>query len=114
MKQTHLVLKKNGSSVIFHFRSRVPKDLISRLGRRQFLISLGNGLNYRQSIRFSLVLYNLVQEIYSSIRSGMRNLSIEDIKEILRVEVRKSLRGENQRLKNPKTISHSNLHLNGK
>ena len=91
MKQTHLVLKQNGSSVIFHFRSRVPKDLISRLGRRQFLISLGNGLTYRQSIRFSFVLYNLVQEIYSSIRSGMRKLSIDDIKEILKVEVRKSI-----------------------
>ena len=91
MKQTHLVLKRNGSSVIFLFRSRVPKDLISRLGRRQFLISLGNGLTYRQSIRFSFVLYNLVQEIYSSIRSGMRKLSIDDIKEILKVEVRKSI-----------------------
>ena len=91
MKQTHLVLKKRGSSLTFHFRSKVPKDLQNRFGRKEFQISFGNSLSYRNSVQLSTVLQHLVQEIYSTIRSGMRDLTLDDIKEILRVEVRKSI-----------------------
>ena len=91
MKPTHLVLKKQGSSLTFHYRSLVPKDLQDRLGQKQFQISLGNNLTYRDSVKLTTVLHHFVQEIFSSIRKGMRDLTIEDIKEILRVEVRKSI-----------------------
>jgi len=91
MKPTHLVLKKQGSSLTFHYRSLVPKDLQDRLGQKQFQISLGNNLTYRHSVKLTTVLHHLIQEIFSSIRKGMRDLTIEDIKEILRVEVRKSI-----------------------
>ena len=39
----------------------------------------------------SLKLKSIVQQLYSDIRSGMKNLTLEDIKEILRIEVRKSI-----------------------
>ena len=91
MKPTHLVLKKQGSSLTFHYRSLVPKDLQDRLGQKQFQISLGNNLTYRHSVKLTTVLHHFVQEIFSSIRKGMRDLTLEDIKEILRVEVRKSI-----------------------
>ncbi len=46
MKQPHLVLRKSGSKKYFHFRGRVPKDLISNFGgRKQFQISLNNVRN---------------------------------------------------------------------
>ena len=91
MKPTHLVLKKQGSSLTFHYRSLIPKDLQDRLGQKQFQISLGNNLTYRHSVKLTTVLHHFVQEIFSSIRKGMRDLTLEDIKEILRVEVRKSI-----------------------
>ena len=39
----------------------------------------------------SLSLKNLVQDLFSDIRNGMKDLTLEDIKEILRIEVRKSI-----------------------
>ena len=48
-------------------------------------------MTYRDSVKLTTVLHHFVQEIFSSIRKGMRDLTIEDIKEILRVEVRKSI-----------------------
>ena len=48
-------------------------------------------MTYRNSVKLTTVLHHLVQEIFSSIRTGMRDLSIDDVKEILRVEVRKSI-----------------------
>ena len=91
MKHLHLVSKGSGSSTHFHFRSKIPIDLISVFdGTRQFQISLKNVSN-KDSVFVSLTLKNLVQELFSDIRSGMKNLTLEDIKEILRIEVRKSI-----------------------
>ena len=39
----------------------------------------------------SLSLKNLVQDLFTDIRNGMKDLTLEDIKEILRIEVRKSI-----------------------
>ena len=91
MKSTYLVPRKWGHSIHFDFRHRIPSDLISHFGgRRQFQISL-NHVSSRETMLVSLALRNLVQELFSEIRSGMRDLSLEDIKEILRIEVRKSI-----------------------
>ena len=91
MKHLHLVSKGSGSSTHFHFRSKIPIDLISVFdGTRQFQISLKNVSN-KDTVFVSLTLKNLVQELFTDIRSGMKNLTLDDIKEILRIEVRKSI-----------------------
>ena len=91
MKFSHLVPKRSGTSVHYHFRSKIPKDLVSYFGgRKQFQISLHDVSN-RDTYLVSQTLKNLVQGIYSDIRNGMKDLTLEDIKEILRIEVRKSI-----------------------
>ena len=91
MTYTHLVPKRTRSSIHFHFRSKIPKDLISYFNEtKQFQISLNNVRN-SETLLVSLRLKSIVQQLYSDIRSGMKNLTLEDIKEILRIEVRKSI-----------------------
>ena len=91
MTYTHLVSKRSKSSIHFHFRSKIPIDLIQHFkSRKQFQISLNNVSN-KESLLLSLKLKSIVQQLYSEIRSGMKNLTLEDIKEILRIEVRKSI-----------------------
>ena len=83
--------KKSKSSIHFHFRSIIPKDLISYFNEKTVfqisLISVRNG----ESLLLSLRHNRIVIQLYSDIRSGMKNLTLEDIKEILRIEVRKSI-----------------------
>ena len=88
--QQFLVLRKNLSSS-FHFRSIVPKDLQNHFGQREFHISLkSSSLRYSKSL--SMRLYGITQRLYEQVRSGeMKELTVSDIKEILRVEVRKSI-----------------------
>ena len=91
MTYTHLVPKRSKSSIHFHFRTKIPKDLISYFNEtKQFQISLNNVRN-SETLLVSLRLKSIVQQLYSDIRSGMKNLTLEDIKEILRIEVRKSI-----------------------
>ncbi len=91
MTYTHLVSKKSKSSIHFHFRSIIPKDLILYFNEKTvFQISL-IGVRNGETLLLSLRLKFIVQELFSQIRSGMKNLSLEDIKEILRIEVRKSI-----------------------
>ena len=91
MTYTHLVSRRSKSSIHFHFRSKIPKDLISHFNERnQFQISL-NDVKNRETLLLSLRLNTIVQQLYSDIRSGMKKLTLEDIKEILRIEVRKSI-----------------------
>ena len=91
MTYTHLVPKRSRSSIHFHFRSKIPKDLIPYFNEtKQFQISLNNVRN-RETLLLSLRLKSIVQQLYSDIRSGMEKLTLEDIKEILRIEVRKSI-----------------------
>ena len=105
MTYTHLVPKRSKSSIHFHFRSKIPKDLISYFNEtKQFQISLNNVRN-RETLLLSLRLKSIVQQLYSDIRSGMKNLTLEDIKEILRIEVRKSILYSHQ--VNEETNKHS-------
>jgi len=105
MTYTHLVPKRSNSSIHFHFRSKIPKDLISYFNEtKQFQISLNNVRN-RETLLVSLRLKSIVQQLYSDIRSGMKNLTLEDIKEILRIEVRKSILYSHQ--VNEETNKHS-------
>ena len=91
MKHPHLISRKSGKKVYFHFRSKIPLDLIpSFSGRKEFQISLKN-VSYKETILVSVLLQTLTEQLFTDIRSGMKKLSLEDIKEILKVEVRKSI-----------------------
>ena len=75
----------------FYFRSKIPKDLVEHFGgMREFRISLKCAIKSR-SLRTVKVLSKKVSLIYEDIRSGMKNLGIEEIKEILRTEIRKQI-----------------------
>ena len=89
--KTYLIPKKSGSSGYFHFRGFIPKDLIDHFdGKREFQIYLKNVSNIR-SLIISLVLKHILQKLFDNIRTGMKSLGLEEIKEILRVEVKKSI-----------------------
>ena len=90
--KTYLTPKKSGSSATyFLFRYYIPKDLNHLYqGREEFRISLKN-VTCSDALRVSLILRKRTDEIFSEIREGMKSLTIEDIKEILRIEVRKQI-----------------------
>ena len=84
-------LSKNNSNTSFFFRSYIPKDLLHLYdGRKMFRISLRCG-NKVISKKICLYLYQETQILYEQIRMG-KSLSIDDIKEILRIEVRKQIK----------------------
>ena len=75
----------------FMFRCIIPKDLKCVLGQNEIRVSLNNSL-YSHSKIISSNLYNLCQLFFREVRRGsMQNITLEDVKHILRVEVRKSL-----------------------
>ena len=91
MSHPHLSTRKSGKKIYFHFRSKIPLDLIpSFSGRKEFQISL-KGVSNKDTILVSAILQSLTENLFSDIRSGMKKLTLEDVKEILRVEVRKSI-----------------------
>ena len=89
--KTNLKSQKTGSTQHFHFRSRIPKDLIGHFnGKREFNISL-RSVNKKQILLILLTLKNQLQELFGEIRTGMKSLGIEEIKDILRIEVNKQI-----------------------
>ena len=91
MKETNLVPRKWGNYLHYDFRYPIPSDLVDNFeGRRQFQISLNN-VRSNETVLVARSLKSLVLRIFSEIREGMRELTFEDVKEILRTEVRKSI-----------------------
>ena len=75
----------------YQFRCIIPKDLEMVFPQREIRLSLKSSL-YSHSKIISTNLYNLSQFIFREVREGyMKNITLEDVKNILRVEVRKSL-----------------------
>ena len=75
----------------FYYRRKIPTDLIEHFGQlREFRISLKCAIKSR-SIKTSKILDNKVSQIFEEIRQGMKSLDIDDIKEILRIEIRKQI-----------------------
>ena len=75
----------------YYFRSWIPKDLRSTFGGlKEFRISLKCGIRSRSN-KICRRLNKIVSEIYDQVRTGMKKLDIEDIKEILRIEIRKQI-----------------------
>ena len=73
----------------FYFRSKIPSDLRDHFGgRKQFKISLKCSLNSR-SEKIIKSLNRTLSKLYDQIRQGMKELTLDDIKEILRIEIRK-------------------------
>ena len=88
MKTPHLVPRNSNSSYLF--RTIIPQDLIVHFnGRTRFHISLKNVSN-KETQYVSIFLKSLVVHLFNDIRMG-KSLSLDDIKEILKVEVRKSI-----------------------
>jgi len=85
------LLSSPNSGDTFYFRSYVPKDLLSHFGGiKQFRISLKCTIKSR-STRTTKILAKTISGIYEEIRQGMKSLDVEQIKEILRIEIRKQI-----------------------
>ena len=75
----------------YYFRSYIPTDLIEHFdGVRQFRVSLKCAIKSR-SFRITKLLDVIVSSLFEEIRLGMKSLDIEQIKEILRIEIRKQI-----------------------
>ena len=84
-----LTFPNSGSS--YYFRSRIPTDLIEHFGGlKEFRLSLKCAIKSR-AIRTTKKLDQTVLGLYEKIREGMKSLDIEDIKEILKIEIRKQI-----------------------
>ena len=75
-----------------YFRSVIPKDLLNQFGNiTEFRLSLSSVRKEDRQIT-CLKLKKITNQLFGEIRSGVRTLSLDDIKEILRVEVRKQIK----------------------
>ena len=81
--------QKSGNT--FYFRSKIPCDLRDHFGGlKEFRVSLKCNIKSKSS-RIVRSLHRIVSRLYNQIRQGMKELDIEEIKEILRVEIRKQI-----------------------
>ena len=88
--QNHLV-KGTKPYQYYFFRCIIPKDLRSILGKSQIRISLKNS-DYCNSKIVANSLYIVSKNLFDELRlDPMKKITLEDVKEILRIEVRKSL-----------------------
>jgi len=75
-----------------YFRSIIPKDLRNNFeGKDEFRLSLRYVINGDTKI-LCLKLKEITDKLFTEIRKGMKSLSLGDIKEILRIEVRKQIK----------------------
>ena len=75
----------------YYFRSRITTDLIEHFGGlKEFRLSLKSAIK-SHAIRTTKILEQTVLGLYENIRQGMKSLDIDDIKEILRIEIRKQI-----------------------
>ena len=88
MRHPHLIPRRSGKKTYFHFRSFIPKDLKQKFhGRKEFQISLKNVTNDKK-LMISIYLKTLTEQMFHDIRNG-ENITIDDIKDYLKSEVRK-------------------------
>ena len=94
MKNRNIIPKRKKSSYLL--RTTIPKDLVDTFGgRTRFHISLKNVSN-KERLLVSIYLKSLTKELFQDIRMGMKSLGVDDIREILKVEVRKSIQHSHQ------------------
>ena len=89
-RQSHLV--QQPSTRTYFFRSIIPKALRNHFdGQREFKVSLRCKSKAR-SQQASFCLYGVVHHLYDSIQAGQSQMTLEEIKNILRIELEKSFR----------------------
>ena len=87
-----IYLFHKASSRTYFFRCSIPLDLRNHFdGRQEFRVSLANKSKTR-SQRAACCLHSIVQDIYAQIRSGETQMTVEEIKVVLRIELEKSFR----------------------
>ena len=92
MLSTNFLRKDRNNASSYHFVSIILKDLHIHFGnRKSFTLSLRTGI-YRDARSISHKLYAICQIIYKKIRMEELELDIEGIKNILKVEVTRSVR----------------------
>jgi len=91
MMNQHYICRGKKPYQQYQFRCIIPKDLEDRFSTREFRVSLRSSL-YSQCKVISTNLYNISQHLFREFRQGkMKDITLEDVKNILRIEVRKSL-----------------------
>ena len=86
---SHKLICSPNSGETYYFRSYIPTDLIEYFdGVRQFRVSLKYAIKSR-SLRITKILDVKVSSLFEEKRIGMKSINIEQIKEILRIEIRK-------------------------
>ena len=89
--RSYLSKLNNKSHQYPYFRSVIPKDILVHFdGITEFRLSLSSVRKEERQI-VCLQLKQITDQLFDEIREQVRILSLEDIKEILRVEVRKSI-----------------------
>ena len=91
MMNQHYISRGKKPYQQYQFRCIIPKDLVERLTTREFRVSLRSSL-YSHCKIISTNLHNISQHIFREFRQGkMKDITLDDVKDILRIEVRKSL-----------------------
>ena len=91
MNSHKLIYSQKSSGQTYYFRIYIPTDLIEHFdGVRQLRVSLKCAIKSR-SHRITKILKVKVSTLFAEIRLGMKSLDIEQIKEILRIEIRKQI-----------------------
>ena len=89
---SHSYLVRQASTRTYFFRSYIPQNLVKHFdGRQEFRLSLGCKSKIRSCLA-SNHLSDIVRELYDSIQSVNSDMTIEEIKNILRIELEKSFR----------------------
>ena len=91
MNNRNYLARGNKPYQYYYFHCIIPKDLRDILGKPQIRISMKNSDHcYSKIVANSL--YIIAQNIFEEFRNGnMKDITLEDVKNILRIEVRKSL-----------------------
>ena len=87
----YLVVRTIKSDKYRFFSCCIPRDLQSYFNNRsKFYLSINSATN-KQARLICQNLNRITTELFAEIRTGMRSLTLEEIKEILRVEIRKQI-----------------------
>ena len=90
--QNYISNLSNNSYKYTYFRSFIPKDLLTYFtGTTEFRLSL-NYVRKEDTQILCLKLKQITESVLVEIRNGMKNLSLDDIMNILRIEVRKQIK----------------------
>ena len=90
--RSYLSKLNNKSHQYPYFRSVIPKDILVHFeGITEFRLSLSSVRKEDRQI-VCLKLKQITNQLFGEIREKVRTLSLEDIKEILRLEVRKQIK----------------------